>query len=285
MSPRLEPLKPCRMIELTSDQPSSEPPRIGGASHARYEPADQDRISSEVVVWTPAVPARARSLPDTRVNVECIELGSRLDPRLTLLSAPDSPQAKAFRMLRHKLNKHADPRVIAVTSAERGEGKTTCAVNLALALAEETLTRVLLFEANVRQPALARLFGFEPRECLSVQMGRLHGPTRGYHIAAVAGTRLCIAAMSPDLARGTRLDRFLMTVALSELRSEYDYIVVDTSPALESADTSSVAGCVDGVIIVARANKSKKKNVRATVEQIGQAPLLGIALLDSREAA
>ena len=172
------------------------------------------------MVWTQAAPTRAvRSVPDTRVSMECIELGSKLDPRLTLLAAPESAQAKAFRILRHRLAKRADPRLIAVTSAERGEGKTTCAVNLALALAEETLTRVLLFEANVRQPALARLFGFEPRECLSSQMARLHGPTRGYHIAAVAGTRLCVAAMSPDLAKGARLDRFLLSVALSELRS------------------------------------------------------------------
>jgi len=277
------------MIELTTNPPGIDP-RLqappNGYAQARYEPADQERISSEVVVYNATAPIRVeRTLPDTRVSMECVELGSRLDPRLTLLVAPDSPQAKAFRILRHRLAKTADPRVIAVTSAERGEGKTTCAVNLALALAEETLTRVLLFEANVRQPALATLFGFEPRECLSVQMSRLHGPTRGYHIAAIAGTRLCVAAMAPDLVKGARLDRFLLSVALSELRSEYDYIVVDTSPALESADTSSVTACVDGVLAVARANKSRKRTVRALLEQIGPAPLLGIALLDSREAA
>jgi Mrp family chromosome partitioning ATPase len=172
-----------------------------------------------------------------------------------------------------------------VTSAERGEGKTTCAANLALALAEETLTRVLLFEANVRQPAVARLFGFEPSECLSRQMARLQSPNRGYVIAAIAGTRLCVAAMSPDLPPGSRLDRFLLGVALNELRSDYDYIVVDTSPALESADPSSVTECVDGVIVVARANKSRRKTVRRVIDQLGPVPLLGIALLDSREVA
>jgi Mrp family chromosome partitioning ATPase len=276
------------MIELTGNPPTIDHDRARfDDSRARYaDPVERERISSEVVVWTPAAPPRAPSLvPETRVSVECIELGSKLDPRLTLLVAPDSAQAKAYRILRHRLSNRSDPRLIALTSAERGEGKTSCAVNLALALAEETLTRVLLFEANVREPSLARLFGFEPRECLSVQMARLHGPTRGYHIAAVAGTRLSIAAMSPDLPKGARLDRFLLNVALSELRSEYDYIVVDTSPALESADASTVTGCVDGVILVTRANKSRGKQVRAALEQIGQAPLLGIALFDGREAA
>jgi Mrp family chromosome partitioning ATPase len=220
-----------------------------------------------------------------RVSMECIVLDDKLDPRLTLLTAPDSPQSKAFRLLRHRLLRQSDPRLIAVTSAERGEGKTTCAVNLALAIAEETLTRVLFFEANVRQPSAARLFGFEPRECLSRQLSRLQGSMRGYSIAAVAGTRLCIAAMSPDLPPGTRLDRFILGVALAELRSEFDYIVVDTSPALESADANAVSECVDGVIMVARADRSRLKRVKRAVKQLGSAPLLGITLLDSREAA
>ena len=283
MPPRPEPLQPCRMIELTTNPPRID--RNGGSrfndTRIGYEPPDHDRISSEVVVWTPAVPTAVerseveRPESDTRVSVECIELGSRLDPRLTLLSNPDSPQAKAFRLLRHKLGKHADPRLIAVTSAERGEGKTTCAVNLALAIAEETLTRVLLFEANVRQPALARMFGFEPRECLSSQMARLHGPTRGYRIAAVAGTRLCIAAMSPDLAPGTRLDRFLVSVALSELRSEYDYIVVDFAGARKRRRHQR-HGMRRGRDPGRARQQVAQKNVRAAIEQIGRAPLLGI---------
>jgi receptor protein-tyrosine kinase len=91
--------------------------------------------------------------------------------------------------------------------------------------------------------------------------------------------------MSPDLPKGQTLDRFLLSVALSELRSEYDYVVVDTSPVLDSADASAVSGCVDGVIFVARAGKSRKKSVRAAISQIEPAPLLGMALLDSRGAA
>jgi Mrp family chromosome partitioning ATPase len=294
MPPRPEPLAPYEMVELTTNPaPRSHGKTLRLFTEATYErapssePRRREAQETEVVVWSPpveSVPA-PRGEPAPRVSMECIALADKLDPRLTLLNAPDSAQAKAFRLLRHRLLRQSDPRLIGVTSADRGEGKTTCAVNLALAIAEETLTRVLLFEANVRQPSAARLFGFEPRECLSRQLGRLQGSMRGYSIAAVAGTRLCIAAMAPDLPPGTRLDRFILGVALSELRSEFDYVVVDTSSALESADANAVAESVDGVIIVARAERSRQRRIKRAINQLGTAPLLGIALLDSREAA
>src|SRR5687767_5934420 len=88
MPPRPEPLQPCRMIELTADPPRIDRERRGRFNDTRvgHEAPDHDRISSEVVVWTQAAPASVeRSAPDTRVSVECIELGNRLDPRLTLL--------------------------------------------------------------------------------------------------------------------------------------------------------------------------------------------------------
>jgi receptor protein-tyrosine kinase len=91
--------------------------------------------------------------------------------------------------------------------------------------------------------------------------------------------------MSPDLPPGTRLDRFILGVALSELRSEFDYIVVDTSPALDSADANAVAENVDGVIVVARAERSRQRRIKRAINQLGTTPLLGITLLDSREAA
>jgi Mrp family chromosome partitioning ATPase len=284
-----EALRPCKIIELSSGHPPKD--REVTAQFDSYGTEEDarrsDRVSTEVVVWPSAPPTTAlavRSGPNMRVSIDAIDLDKRVDPRLSLLAAPDSPRAKAFRVLRHRLLAGTDPHLIAVTSAQRGDGKTTCAANLALALAEESLTRVLLFEANVRQPALARLFGFEPRECLSLQMARLQSPQRTYSVTGIDGTRLSVAAMSPNLAPGARLDRLLLSVALNELRSEFDYIVVDTSAALESADANVVAEAVDGVIMAARVGKSRKRHVERVIAQLGGAPLLGIALLDAREA-
>src|SRR5262249_3294469 len=68
----------------------------------------------------------------------------QLDRRLILVTEPHSPRAASFRLLRDSLVAKSMPRVVAVTSAAPKEGKTTCAANLALALAEQPGTRVLL---------------------------------------------------------------------------------------------------------------------------------------------
>ncbi|HEU5058503.1 MAG TPA: hypothetical protein VFU21_18350, partial [Kofleriaceae bacterium] len=87
------------------------------------------------------------------------------DRRLVLVRDSDSPRAAAFRVLRHHLLEHGQPKVVAVSSARDREGKTTTAVNLALALAECGRARVLLIDGNLRRPELAGLFRFVPPWC------------------------------------------------------------------------------------------------------------------------
>src|SRR5262249_49402876 len=85
-------------------------------------------------------------------------MSGRLDPRLVLLTEPDSPRAASFRVLRDRLLDASLPRVVAVSSAAPNDGKTTCAVNLALALAEGPATKVLLVDGNFFDPELGRMF-------------------------------------------------------------------------------------------------------------------------------
>src|SRR4051812_41850882 len=104
--------------------------------------------------------------------VEEVGPGLERDPRLVLLTAPGSAQARSYRLLQHRVFAKGAPRVIAVTSAEPGEGKTTCAANLALAFAEATLSRVLLMDANLARPAVAELFGYEPSDSFMIKLLR-----------------------------------------------------------------------------------------------------------------
>src|SRR5262249_31102421 len=101
------------------------------------------------------------------VRVQRMPPGDASDPRLVMVRAPDSPAAAAFRVLRHRLIERDGLRTVLVTSPRVGEGKTTCAVNLALALCEAGRARVLLLEANFRRPAIARMLGFRPPVCFS----------------------------------------------------------------------------------------------------------------------
>ncbi|HEY7957201.1 MAG TPA: CpsD/CapB family tyrosine-protein kinase [Polyangia bacterium] len=207
------------------------------------------------------------------------------DPRLILLREPDSARAAAFRVLRHRLAERSDPRVIAVTSAEAGEGKTTCAANLAMALGECNRARVLLVEANRRAPALAALFGFLPPECFALQLRRHRDrPLDQWSMVEVFSPALHVLAVKPGPENENRplLDGIAFGVAMEMLRaSSYDYIVVDTPPVLGSADVNLVEDHVDGVLLTTWARKSNSRALRRAAEQLAPAKILGLTLLDA----
>jgi Mrp family chromosome partitioning ATPase len=215
------------------------------------------------------------------LRVERGEPKPSLDPRCVMLAQPRSAQARSFRLLRHQLLTHSDPRVIVVTSAHNGEGKTTCAINLALCIAEETLADVLLLEANPGRPSLAQAFGLGT---LRGYVGEASGegdraPER--QILAPHGSRLHVGSASACAQGNGGLDRLLLQVALRELRQVYDYIVVDTASVLESADADVACECADGVLIAARAAQSRRGPLRRAVEQLHPAVICGVVLLDA----
>jgi Mrp family chromosome partitioning ATPase len=254
--------------------------RVATPAPSESEPA---RPSSTALVAVPdrrvnVVPANGWSSPV--IVVEEAELPSSMDPRLIVLCEPNSVRARNFRLLQHQLVARSDPRVIAITSASPGEGKTTCAANLALVLADQTFARVLLMEANVRRPALGQTFGFEPTDSF---MNRLvhDRDTKPYLVARIRGSRLHVAALRSDTPRGLRLDRMRLGLALSELRYCYDYIVIDSASVFESADADVVGESADGVVVTARAEKSRRSALRRAITQLTPAPVLGTVLLDT----
>jgi Mrp family chromosome partitioning ATPase len=206
------------------------------------------------------------------------------DRRLILARQPDSPRAASFRVLRHRLQERGNPRMIAVTSAAPGEGKTTCAANLALALGECGRARVLLVEANLRAPALAPLFGFMPPECFAAQMTRhKQKPVDAWSVVEVFSPFLHVLAVQPIGGSGRPLlDGPAFAIAMEMLaQAGYDYIVVDTPPVLGAADVNLIEDHVDGVLFTARARSTSARSLRAAIEQLAPAKLLGVTLLDA----
>lgn len=213
--------------------------------------------------------------------IEEVELEPRLDARLVTLIAPDSSRAQSFRLLEHRLIAKGTPRVIAVTSAEPGAGKTTCAANLALVLSQSALSRVLLVDANLQRPGVADLFGFTPAESLMSRLLRNEETRPPFAVASVSRSSLQLAALRQDTAPGKQLDRALFAEAVRSLRSAYDFIVIDTASVLESADVHGVSQCADGVVLVARAGKTRSSALSRAVQQLEPATVLGTVLLES----
>jgi Mrp family chromosome partitioning ATPase len=224
--------------------------------------------------------------PETSVTVHPIKLPEKIDPEIVLLSDAYSDRADTYRTLRRKLTTTGGPRTIAITSPGPGEGKTTCAVNLALAMRESTRGKVLLLEANVRMPSIAKLLGFDPPACFGEQIHRHGEDPRLPWVAVEPLPNLHVMAVDHRIQHRRLLDPVAFPIAMDRLkRAGYECIVIDTPPVIGSVEVNMIADAVDGVLFTAITMKSKKRQMRKAIEQILPAPILGAVVLDVSEGA
>ena len=171
-------------------------------------------------------------------------------------------------------------KIILVTSALQGEGKSISALNLAISFAEAE-NRVLLIDCDLRRPKLARLLRKSAPAGLS---NVLLNPKLLPEALMFSGIERLDLILSGDIPPNPSelLGSARMTELLRRLREHYDYILLDTPPVNLVTDAVVLARRSDGVLFVVRANKSERGAVSYAVEQLGyaQAKILGFVLDD-----
>ncbi|HEY4242955.1 MAG TPA: hypothetical protein VGM88_24235 [Kofleriaceae bacterium] len=204
-----------------------------------------------------------------------------LDPRLALVIDPDSEQSAAFRVLRHHLLELGRPQVVVVSSPQAGDGKTTTALNLALALAECGRAKVLLAETHLRRPQLATVFRFSPPWCFAEQLAaHRHQPMLPWSLVEIPQLWLHVAAVNPRIEKTQLLDGPAFAIAMERLRGGgYDHIVIDAPPVLGSADVNLLADAADTVLLALRARVSTARDLRKAIDQLGAAKIAGTVLV------
>ncbi len=207
-------------------------------------------------------------------------LSGPIDKRLVLLNDPHSTRAASFRVLRDNLLTKSMPRVVAVTSAVPNDGKTTCAANLALALAEQPGTRVLLVDANFFSPDLSKVFEVDrlapatPPE----QMGWL----APYKLVEVMPS-VHVAGIPENVGQDAKRFEHHRFDALIErfVRVSYDFVIID-APALRGTPAvTQLLSTADGALLVVRSGGTTTRDIRRAAEQIPPKKALGIALMDA----
>jgi len=193
----------------------------------------------------------------------------------------NSGTAEAFRKLRTNLQFLAvdrPPRLIVVSSASPNEGKSTTAINIALALAEAN-HRVVLVDGDLRRPSLAnrlKLVGTVGLSTVlsgSAQLSEVLQETQFPGLAVLtAGT----SPPNPSELLGSGAAKNL----LNELRSQFDYVIIDSSPLLAVTDAAILAAEADGVLVAVRAGKTKREQLEHTIGNLKDvgANLLGAVL-------
>ncbi len=179
-------------------------------------------------------------------------------------------QQEAFRSLRTNANfALADvegSKVITITSAMQGEGKSLTALNLAISLGQ-TDAKVLLIDGDLRQPKIARLLNLNAPAGLSnllMDFARLE-------VAVINSEEYGIdLLLSGDLPPNPAelLSSGRMKKLLSLLREHYDYVIIDTPPVDVVVDAVALSSMCDGVLFVVRSNQSERGAVMHGIEQL-----------------
>jgi Mrp family chromosome partitioning ATPase len=267
-------------------QVASREPRVAGPVPAAGLPGATQlarRLSPvrEAAVDTRLLHAAAPAATPDAVLVVRVPT-ERVDPRVAMVCAPDSPVAASFRVLGQRIAATERARTLVVTSPGVGEGKTTCAVDLALALAEDGRARVLLVEGNLDAPSVARTLGFEPPVCFRAQLEVPRCGRRPRWIVSESLTPWLHAAVVDPGEEGPRprIDGAALGLCLEDLRrAGYDHVVVDGPRVLGSAEVNLLQEAADGILMVVRAGQTRARDLRKAVEQVGGGKLLGLALI------
>ncbi|MEQ1663632.1 MAG: chain length determinant protein tyrosine kinase EpsG [Thiobacillus sp.] len=206
-----------------------------------------------------------------------------LTPELTAATSPYSKEAEALRTVRSELLMrwfNDDRKTLAIGSVRADVGASYLAANLAVMFAQMG-RKVLLIDANLRQPRLHEIFNLGAGVGLS---DYLAGRAPSLQVCAVKSipTLAVLPAGSLPPNPAELLARPAFGALLSGLESRYDIILLDTAPAQLSADFQLVAARAGGMVIAARRNVSRLAALVELKEKItfSGAQVVGAVVLD-----
>ena len=193
----------------------------------------------------------------------------------------NSPVAEAFRKLRTNLQFLAvddPPRMISVVSSSPSEGKTTTAINISLALAEAG-SNVVLVDGDLRRPRIAK--HFDVLGSVGVSTALSGGAPLDQVMQKTKFPNLTVLTAGPIPPNPSEL---IGSVAaekmLAELRSQFDYVIIDSAPLLAVTDGAIMAAKTDGALFVVKAGKTRRDQVSHAIGMLNDvdATLLGSIL-------
>ena len=216
------------------------------------------------------------------------EWKNRKDHPLITVQRPKSPPAEAYRGLRTSVQfagLERKAKVIEVTSASMGEGKTTTSANLAVSLAE-TGAEVVVVGADLRKPRIHEFFDIDnDKGMTSVLVGEVSLDEVLKPVAEIEHLTVLPSGPvppNPSELLGSRQAREL----LEDLTQRFDYVVLDSPPVLPVTDAAVLSGAVDVVVLVCAANDTTIKQLSKALQLLEQvdAPMLGTVLNGASES-
>ena len=187
-----------------------------------------------------------------------------------------SPRSEAYRQLRTNLqfvDIDNPPRIISITSAVPGEGKSSTAINLAAALAEAG-SRVCLIEADLRRPSIAKALGLVSDVGFTTAViGKAPIET----VLQNAGKNLAVLTCGPIPPNPSELllSKHAKQV-IYDIADKVDYVIIDTPPLLPVTDGAEISTIADATLLVHRAARTTRDQAARSLEaleKVGRRPV------------
>jgi len=162
------------------------------------------------------------------------------------------------------------PRTVVFTSSEPGDGCSWICARVGEILASQVAGSVCLVDANLRSPTLHEQFSVPNHHGLSDAL-RASNSIRGY-VSQLSRRNLALLSCGSAAKQSHGLvasDR--MRMRLNELREEFEYILVDCSSLSVSNEAVAVGATADGVVLVLKANSTRKDRARGAVQDLNNA--------------
>ncbi len=207
----------------------------------------------------------------------------KLDDHLYMYHMPYSYTAEQIRKLRTFIFHLPDrevPRVIMITSALPGEGKSLIASNLAIAIAKGEEQHVLLVECDLRKPSLNNLFMYPPSKgVVDILQGKAEV---GDCLIKTPIEKLTILPAGREAPPNPSelLETKGMKSLIKELSERYSdrYLIIDTPPIQATVDPKIIAAQVDAIIFVSRYKYTKEADFKMAIESLPREKIIGTVL-------
>lgn len=249
------------------------------AQETAPEPTDGERTAASPSATSPAAATESVFRQPKEATARLDERANGLEEHLVSLIAPSSFEAEQYRALRHtieQLHRSAALSVIAISSPDAGDGKTTTTINLAGTLAQDPDARVLVVDADLRGSNVATDLGIDGTPglvdlILSTDLALETVVQVRPHLNLSVLTAGRQPSAPYEVLKSPRVAELLV-----EARRKYDYVIVDTAPLVSVPDSRVLEKWVDGFVIVVAAHRTARRLVEEALSLIAPNKIVGM---------